>query len=161
MNKKDLDPLSKSLTIGQMLERTTPVSTPKHNFKNFDEAKLWAKKNIVGTYKNVHSNEDISVSGRAIKKYLSASAVLKSADKDAHLSALTQLPALIETSILKETYQDKNHNLDIKEIQRFYGAIDYEHNVYPVKITVKAYPVGTSNAYSYEVMEIESPIITT
>ena len=151
--------MKQNLTIEQMLDGTTPINTPKHDFKNFDEARKWANKNVVGTYKNTHSNEDINVSRRTIKKYLSASAVLKSVDKDTHLSALTELPVLIETSILKETYGDKNNNLDIKAIQRFYGAIDYENKIYPVKITVKAYPVGTNNAYSYEVMEIESPII--
>jgi len=148
------------MTTEQMLEDVTPVSTPKHSFTDFNAAKLWARNNIVGTYKNMHNGENINVSLRAVKKYLSASAMLKSVDKDAHLSALTKLPDLIETAILKETHKDRDNNLDIKEIQRFYGAIDYLNSVYPVKITVKAYPVGTSNAYSYEVMEIESPTVT-
>ena len=136
-----------------MLERTRPIDTPKHNFKNFTEARLWAKNNIVGSYKNDITGEDISVPKTAIDKYMSASAVLKSIDKDAHLSALTKLPQLIVTSVLKETKQDRGNNRDIKEIQRFYGAVNYENETYPVKITVKAYPNGKNKAYSYEVMK--------
>jgi len=144
----------------KMLEITIAIDTPKHNFINFDEAKKWAKENIVGSYRNHHTDEDITISKTAIDKYMSASSVLKSVDKDAHLSALPQLPRLIETSILKETKQDRDNNRDIKAIQRFYGAIHYENRIYAVKITVKAYPTGINKAYSYEVIKIETPIIT-
>ena len=115
----------KLLTIELILEGTTVIYTPKHNFQNIKEARIWAKENIVGICKNIHCNKDVNISQRAIKKYLSASAVLKSIDKDAHLSALIKLPILIETAVLKETHQDRDSNLDIKEIQRFYGAINY------------------------------------
>jgi hypothetical protein len=140
-----------------MLEGTTPVNTPKHSFKNFDEARKWAKENIVGTYKNDNTGEDINVSKTAIDKYVSASAVLKSANKDAHLSALRQIPKLVQTAILRERQQDRDNNQDIKEIQRFYGAINYQGKNYPVKITVKSYPTGSNKAYSYEVLKIENP----
>ena len=143
-----------------MFEGIIPIDTPKHNFKNFDEARQWAKENIVGNYTNYNTGEDISVSKTAIDKYMSASAVLKSVDKDAHLSVLTKLPRLIVSSILKETKQDKWNNRDIKGICRFYATIIYENEKYPVKITVKAYPTGKNKAYSYEVMKKESPTIT-
>ncbi|MDR3189318.1 MAG: hypothetical protein LBT94_09085 [Prevotellaceae bacterium] len=146
------------LTVAQMLEGTTPIDAPKHRFKNFDEARRWARENIVGTYKNEHTGEDINVSKTAIDKYVSASAVLKSVNKDAHLSALGQIPKLIQTAILRERQQDRDNNQDIKEIQRLYGAISYEGAQYPVKITVKAYPTGSNKAYSYEVVKIENPI---
>ena len=142
-----------------MLEGTTAINTPKHDFQNFDEARQWAKENIVGIFRNDHTGEDISISKSAIDKYLSASAVLKSIDKNVHLSALVILPRLLETSILKETKQDRGNNRDVKEIQRFYGAINYENKIFPVKITVKVYQIGTNKAYSYEVMKIETPII--
>jgi hypothetical protein len=141
-----------------MLEGTIIIDTPRHHFKNFDEARKWAKENIVGKYRNNHTGEDINISKSAIDKYLSASAVLKSIDKNVHLSALTKLPCLIETSILIETKKDRGNNLDIKEIQRFFGAINYENNIFPVKITVKVYRIGINKAYSYEVMKIETPI---
>ena len=136
-----------------MLNGTTPINTPKHNFKNFNEARIWAKENIVGSYINDNTGEDICVSKTAIDKYMSASAVLKSIDKDAHLSALTKLPHLITASILKETKQDRGNNQHIKEIQRFYGAINYENETYLIKLTVKAYSTGKSKVYSYEVMK--------
>ena len=141
-----------------MLEGTTPIDAPKHNFKNFDAARKWAKENIVGTYKNEDTGEDIYASKNSIDKYLSQKAVEKSANRDAHLSALKQLPQLIKTSIRKETEQDRANSENIKEIQRFYGAIKYEGQTYPVKITVKATKREGNKAYSYEVMEIESPV---
>ena len=88
---------------------------------------------------------------------MSGSAIEKSVDLDAHLSALKQIPKLIETSILRETKPDRDGKPEIREIQRFYGLIEYNGEKYPVKITVKAYTLGNNNAYSYEVMEIESP----
>jgi hypothetical protein len=35
-----------------MLEEIIPIKAPKHNFKNFGEARKWAKENIVGMHKN-------------------------------------------------------------------------------------------------------------
>jgi hypothetical protein len=140
-----------------MLEGTTPIDAPKHSFKNFDEARRWARENIVGTYKNEHTGEDINVSKTAIDKYLSEKAVTKSVNMDAHLSALKQLPSLIKTSILRELKQDRDDNPEIKEIQRLYGAISYEGLTHPVKITVKVTRSQGNKAYSYEVMEIENP----
>ena len=148
-----------TLTVGQMLEGTIALFTPKHNFQNIGEAKIWAKTNVVGLYLNKHTQESIRVSKSAIDKYLSSKAVEKSVNLDVHLSALKKLPGLIKTSILKYRQNDKENNPDIKEMQRFYGAVDYEKTIYPVKITVKAYRIGESKAYSYEVMKIESPTI--
>ena len=134
------------------------INTPKHHFKNIREAKKWAKENITGMYKNVNTCEDIHVSRTAVDKYLSASAIKKSVSLDAHLSALMQMPKLIETSVLKETKQDRGNDSNISEIRRFYGAINYEDAIYPVKITIKVIKCGNNKAYSYEVMQIESPI---
>jgi len=147
------------MTTEQMLEGVTPINTPKHNFKNIKEAKNWAKSSIVGIYKNERTEENIQVSKTAIDKYLSESAIRKSLTLDIHLSTLKMLPKLIQTSVLRETQQDRENNKDIKEIQRFYGAINYVNEFYPVKITVKAYTTGSNTAYSYEVLEIESPTI--
>ena len=100
---------------------------------------------------------DITISKKAIDKYLSASAVLKSASRDAHLSVLHVLPRLIVDAILKETQVDRAGNKDIKGILRFYSAINCQNQTYQVKITVKAYSNGTNKAYSYEVKQ-KSPI---
>ena len=35
-----------------MVKEAMPKDTPGHNFKNYKEAELWAKQNIVGIYKN-------------------------------------------------------------------------------------------------------------
>ena len=112
----------KSLSIEQMLKGTTPIHIAKHNFKNFKEAKHWAKTHMVGTYKNEHTHQDIRVAKITIDKYLSESAIKKSVSIDAHLSALQKLDELIITSILKETKNDRHEDHNIKEIQRLYGA---------------------------------------
>ena len=131
---------------------STATDISNHNFKNFYEASLWAKQNIVGCYKNKSTGIDITVSKKAIDKYLSSSAVLKSVSMDAHLSVLRILPYLIEDAILKEIHEDRDRNKDIKGILRFYSAINYQSQAYSVKITVKAYLTG-NKAYSYEVIK--------
>jgi hypothetical protein len=146
-----------NLTTTQMLENAIPIETPKHSFKNFNEARQWAKENIVGTYKNDNTGEEINVSKKAIDKYLSKKAVKKSVNMDTHLSTLKILPKLIETSILQEIHQDKGNDVNIKEIQRLYGVVNYEGQVHSVKLTVKVIKNGSNNAYSYEVMKIKNP----
>ena len=134
-------------------EETIPIATTGRRFKNFDEARQWAKSNIIGTYINRNTGEELNISKTAIDKYLSSSAVLKSIDKDAHLSVITILPTLIISAVLKETKQDRENNRDIKAIRRYYNFIVYENTTFTVKITVKAYPFGNNKAYSYEVMK--------
>ena len=136
------------------------VNTTRHDFKSIKDARSWAKKNIAGVYKNEDTQKNIHISKTSIDKYLSESAVRKSISLDMHLSTLKVLPKLVETSVLKEVQQDKEGNKDIKEIERFYGTIKCRGQLYPVKITVKVYPTGVNNAYSYEVLRIESPVVT-
>ena len=142
----------------QMMDEATPTDAPGHCFRNFSQARKWAKQNIAGCYKNNCTGMKITISGTAIDKYLSASAVLRSASIDAHLSALRVLPRMTVSAILKESQQDRDGNRDIKAILRFYASINYQSETYPVKITVKAYPGGINKAYSYEVLQ-KSPII--
>jgi hypothetical protein len=122
--------------------------------------KKWAKENITGTYHNENTDKDISISKTAIDKYLSEKTIKKSASVDVHLSAIKQIPKLIETSVLKEKHNDRNEDSNIQEIQRLYGAIKYEGRNYPVKITVKVIKTEGNKAYNYEVMQIASPVGT-
>jgi len=140
----------------QKLSKLEIIEAPKHDFKNIAEARIWAKENITGTYHNKNTGEDISVSKTAIDKYLSESAIKKSVNLDTHLSALKQLPNLVKTSILRDSYPDRDNDVHIKEIQRLYGLINYKGINYPVKITVKVTYNDGSKLYSYEVMDIET-----
>jgi len=142
-----------------MFDKILPINTPKHNFVNIREAKSWAKENITGVYKNVDTGDVISISRSAIDKCLSESAVKKSVSFDAHLSSLMLLPTLVETSVLTETKPDRLHDSNIAEIRRFVCRILYEGEIYPVKLTVKVIKLEGSKIYSYEIMQIESPII--
>ena len=133
------------------------VSAPRdHGFKNFAEARKWAKENIVGTVKQSEIGE-VNISGTAVDKYLSQKAVEKSVSIDVHFSALRVMPRIITNSFVGETHEDKKGDEHIKDIVLLYGAIDIEGKTYRVKTTVKRYndPITKTKAYSYEVTEIE------
>jgi hypothetical protein len=89
------------------LEGLEIIETLRHDFKNIAEARSWAKENITGTYRNTNTNEDISISGKAIYKYLSEKAVSKSVNLNAHLSALKQLPG--QTHLNLSGFSVNNH----------------------------------------------------
>lgn len=133
------------------------VVAPKdHGFKSFDEARKWAKKNIVGSVKQSEIGE-INISGTAIDKYLSQKAVDKSDNKDAHLSVLKIMPQIIENSIVGEIHKDKNNIPQLRDVVRLYSVAEIDKKLYCVKTTVKRYNDSRvkSKAYSYEVKEIE------
>ena len=141
-----------------------------HEFSNFDEAKEWAKKNIVRTLNNNESGGkgNVRISGTAVGKYLSESAVEKSDSKDVHLAVLKVLPDVIKESIDVETTPDfekdengvrkpgNKINKDVL-IHRCYGAVEIDGKIYRVKITLKEYKdaVRDNKAYSYEATKIE------
>lgn len=135
----------------------TIISAPKdHGFKNFAEARRWAKESIVGCVQQPDIGE-VNISGTAVDKYLSQKAVEKSDNKGVHLSALRVLPKIIEESIVGKIHVDRNGNENLKDIVRLYGAIEICGIFYRVKTTVKRY-INTNErtkAYSYEVKEIE------
>ena len=133
------------------------VPAPKdHGFKNFAEARKWAKENIVGSVQQPEIGE-VNISGTAVDKYLSQKAVEKSDGKDIHLSALHVLPRIIEESIVGEIHADRDNNQNVRDIVRLYGAININGNYYRVKTTVKRYinVNEKTKVYSYEVKEIE------
>jgi hypothetical protein len=135
----------------------TIISAPKdHGFKNFTEARKWAKKNIVGSIQQPEIGE-VNITGSAIEKYLSQKAVEQSDNKDVHLSALRVLPRIIEESIVGKIHADRDNNQNVRDIVRLYGAIEINDNYYRVKTTVKRYINANekTKAYSYEVKEIE------
>lgn len=133
------------------------VSAPKdHGFKNFAEARRWAKENIVGSVQQPEIGE-VNISGTAVEKYLSQKAVEKSFSINAHFSALRVMPQIITNSFVGETHEDKKGDEHIKDIVLLYSVIDIEGSAYRVKTTVKRYndPITRTKAYCYEVMEIE------
>lgn len=71
----------------------------------------------VGTYAN---NEigSVSISKTVIEKYLSQKAVEQSDNKEAHLSALKFLHAIIEKSVVGDVHQDRDGNANIKYVVR-------------------------------------------
>ena len=142
-----------------------------HGFKNYAEAKTWAKEHIARTYSGEETGGkgDIRISNAAVDKYLSQSAVDKSESKDVHLAVLKVLPDVIRESVDAEQHADfkkgedgvrsaeNGINPDVT-IHRLYGAVRMDGKVYRVKVTLKE---NTQNekpakkAYSYEATKIE------
>ena len=142
-----------------------------HGFKNYAEAKAWAKEHIARTYSGEETGGkgDIRISNAAVDKYLSQSAVDKSESKDVHLAVLKVLPDVIRESVDAEQHADfkkgkdgvrsaeNGVNPDVT-IHRLYGAVRMDGKLYRVKVTLKE---DTQNeelakkAYSYEATKIE------
>lgn len=142
-----------------------------HGFKNYKEAKNWAKQNIAKVYSadETGNKGEVRISNSAIDKFLSQSAVDKSDTKDVHLSVLKVLPEVLKESIDAETHPDflkgangkrsaeNGMNKDVL-VHRCYGAVDIDGKVYRVKITLKedlrdkSFPHVT---HSYEATKIE------
>ena len=145
------------------------VEAAPHQFKNFNEAKSWAKANIARVYSDEETGGkgEIEISRTAIDKYFSSSAVSKSVSADVHMSAVTVLPDIIRESIVGEIHPDykkvngirspKNGANQDVDIHRLYGALSIDGQNYRVKTTVKKYNDGVtkSKPYSYEVLKIE------
>ena len=142
----------------------------EHGFKNYAEAKTWAKEHIARTYsgKETGGKGDIRISNAAVDKYLSQSAVDKSDSKDVHLSVLKVLPKVIRESVDAEQHADFKKGEDgVRStenginpnvtIHRLYGAVRMDEKVYRVKVTLKenTRTKETPKAYSYEATKIE------
>ena len=142
----------------------------EHGFKNYAEAKTWAKEHIARTYssKETGGKGDIRISNAAVDKYLSQSAVDKSDSKDVHLSVLKVLPDVIRESVDAEQHADykkgedgvrsaKNGINPNVTIHRLYGAVRMDGKVYRVKVTLKDDKTSKEPKvpHSYEATKIE------
>lgn len=125
-------------------------ASPEHGFKNFADAKTWAKEHIARTYSSEETGGkgDIRVSNAAIGKYLSQAAVDKSDSKDVHLAVLKVLPDVLRESVDAEQHPDYNKGADgVRSaenginpdvtIHRLYGAVTMGGKLYRVKVTLK------------------------
>ena len=142
----------------------------EHGFKNYAEAKTWAKEHIARTYsgEDTGGKGDIRISNAAVDKYLSQSAVDKSESKDVHLAVLKVLPDVIRESVDAEQHADFKKGKDgVRSaangvnpnvtIHRLYGAVRMDGKLYRVKVTLKenTRTKETPKAYSYEATKIE------
>jgi hypothetical protein len=142
----------------------------EHGFKNYAEAKTWAKEHIARTYssKETGGKGDIRISNAAVDKYLSQSAVDKSDSKNVHLSVLKVLPDVIRESVDAEQHADykkgedgvrsaKNGINPNVTIHRLYGAVRMDGKVYRVKVTLKDDKTSKEPKvpHSYEATKIE------
>lgn len=169
-----IDPRS-MMDGGKSLRPDTEINVvegaEEHGFKNYAEAKEWAKDHIVRTYNSEETSGkgDIRISGTAVDKYLSQSAVDKSESKDVHLSVLRVLPDVIRESVDAEQHADFKKGEDgVRSgenginpnvtIHRLYGAVGMDGRLYRVKVTLKEDTKSersAKKAYSYEATKIE------
>ena len=141
-----------------------------HGFKNYAEAKAWAKEHIARTYSGEETGGkgDIRISNAAVDKYLSQSAVDKSESKDVHLAVLKVLPDVIRESVDAEQHADFKKGEDgVRSaangvnpnvtIHRLYGAVRMDGKVYRVKVTLKEDKTSKEPKvpHSYEATKIE------
>ena len=144
-----------------------------HSFnsdKPLVEAQKWAEENLVGIYTahNGTFNEfEYQISRSAIHKYLQPSATDKSENISIHLSALKNLPEVIDASIEVEIHADYTKVNGVRSVEnpvndkilihRFYGAISHENKLYRIKTTIYEYrdTNRTNKPYSFEVIKIE------
>ena len=141
-----------------------------HGFKNYAEAKAWAKEHIARTYsgEDTGGKGDIRISNAAVDKYLSQSAVDKSESKDVHLAVLKVLPDVIRESVDAEQHADFKKGKDgVRSaengvnpnvtIHRLYGAVRMDGKVYRVKVTLKEDKTSKEPKvpHSYEATKIE------
>ena len=141
-----------------------------HGFKNYAEAKTWAKEHIAHTYSGEETGGkgDIRISNAAVDKYLSQSAVDKSESKDVHLAVLKVLPDVIRESVDAEQHADFKKGEDgVRSaangvnpnvtIHRLYGAVRMDGKVYRVKVTLKEDKTSKEPKvpHSYEATKIE------
>lgn len=126
------------------------VNVSRHDFtgeRPIAEARKWAKENIVGKHELTDSEGrtvPYSISGKAIDKYLSSSAIDKSENLGVHLSVLKMLPEVIGESIEAEVHPDYNKDADgVRRVEnsyksgalvhRFYGAVTVDGVIYRIK----------------------------
>ena len=141
-----------------------------HGFKNYAEAKTWAKEHIARTYSGEETGGkgDIRISNAAVDKYLSQSAVDKSESKDVHLAVLKVLPDVIRESVDAEQHADFKKGEDgVRSaangvnpnvtIHRLYGAVRMDGKLYRVKVTLKEDKTSKEPKvpHSYEATKIE------
>ena len=146
-------------------------ATADHGFKNYKEAKAWARQNISKVYDDEETGGKglVRISNGAIDKFLSQSAIDKSDNKDVHMAVLKVLPDVLRTSIDVETHPDflkgkdgrrsaeNGMNKDVL-VHRCYGVVSIDGKPYRVKITLKEdlrdknFPHVT---HSYEATKIE------
>ena len=159
---------------GRSLRHDTRINVvegnTEHGFKNYAEAKDWAKEKIARTYNSEETGGkgDIRISNAAINKYLSQSAVDKSDSKDVHLSVLKVLPEVIRESVDAEQHADFKKGEDgVRSaenginpnvtIHRLYGAVRMGGRLYRVKVTLKEDKTSKEPKvpHSYEATKIE------
>ena len=157
-------------------EKVKVVEVEKHGFEGdskgaIEEARAWAKENIVTTDKQdlptMRDGTPYTISKKAVDKYLSSSAVSKSDELGIHLSVLPKLTDVIHESIEAEIHPDYKKGEDgIRGIEngygegilvhRLYGAVELDGKIYRVKTTMQEFRGAEENKpHSYEVTKIE------
>ena len=171
---RDLAVRHKGLVMPGLTDKDVKVvDVPLHDFKGprpIAQAKSWANEHLVGMHwltDNNGSRIEYLISNKTIGKYLSRSAIDKSANLGVHLATLRKLPEIISESLEVEIHPDYNKNAEGSRttvainpdvlVHRFYGLTKAEEQLYRVKTTIKEYRARTQPAvpHSFEVTEIE------
>ncbi|MDR2172833.1 MAG: hypothetical protein LBE32_01290 [Burkholderiales bacterium] len=130
---------------------------------NFKDAKDAALSFVNKPLTNRKSGMVATVSGNSIGKMLNTKAVGKSSSPETHARVVANLDVLFERAVLGWSRPDKNSDINIPAIHRFFTAVHTETGVHLVKLTVKEHLSGEqgNKIYSVEAVEIneESPAV--
>ena len=171
---RDLAVRHKGLVMPGLADKDVKVvDVPLHDFKGprpIAQAKSWANEHLVGMHwltDNNGSRIEYLISNKTIGKYLSRSAIDKSANLGVHLATLRKLPEIISESLEVEIHPDYNKNTEGSRttaainpdvlVHRFYGLAEIDEQIYRVKTTIKESkkPAQPAAPHSFEVTEIE------
>ena len=171
---RDLAARHKGLVMPGLADKDVKVvDVPLHDFKGprpIAQAKSWANEHLVGMHwltDNNGSRIEYLISNKTIGKYLSRSAIDKSANLGVHLATLRKLPEIISESLEVEIHPDYNKNTEGSRttaainpdvlVHRFYGLAEIDEQIYRVKTTIKESkkPAQPAAPHSFEVTEIE------
>jgi hypothetical protein len=112
-------------------------NTPLHTLTKGPKARA-LEKAIAGDVENHISGERINLSATNAK-HLISSATSKGEGGLAHMAAVRNVHAIMAGAIPTASTPDGKGQQDVKSMQRFYGAMEYDGGMYRVNMTVKEY----------------------
>ena len=112
-------------------------NTPLHELtKGPQRAEI--KKTITGDLENHITGEKINLSGNKAD-HLISSALNRGEGGLPHMAAVQNVHSIMAGAIPTASTRDEKKQQDVKSVQRFYGAMEYDGGMYRVTMLVKGY----------------------
>ena len=99
----------------------------------------------------------VTVSRNALDKMLSDSAARKSDSIPLHLASVANLDALFERAIRTHSGKDRNNDVNIAAVHRYYSPFNTGSGIAMAKMTIKEFAREGKRVYSVESVEMVKP----